>query len=77
MSLTPIFFHHEPIDPDELAVLCHARGFRVETIREDTSREGYGYVVREKDTGAYFIHESRSGAVYRVWAQARNSARVR
>jgi len=69
--LVPLFFHALALDPDELAAECAAHGLAVVLVQEDRSRSGYGWVVREKDTGAYFIHESLSGAVYRVWGGPR------
>lgn len=65
MTLRPKFFSHTT-DPDDLAVECVAHGFDVFVVQEDTTRPGYGYVVRERGTGAYFIREATSGAVYLV-----------
>lgn len=64
--LKPLFFSHTA-DPDDLAVECAAHGFRVRIVKEDDRREGYGYVVREFGSGAYFVREATSGAVYRVY----------
>jgi hypothetical protein len=63
--LAPRFFSHTA-DPDELAVECVSHGFDVFVVQEDTTRPGYGHVVRERGTGAYFIREATSGAVYLV-----------
>jgi hypothetical protein len=52
------------VDPDDLAAALAARGLDVELVRDPVQRQAWH--VRERKTGAWFIREAGSGAVYRV-----------